>query len=115
VIIVTGAFTLDPADRDAFVAGMATRLESTRAEPGCLEYVVAADPADPGRAVLLEKWESEEALAAHAEALKSNPPSPCASCSFPPTLSDPMTRTWASSSKAPRRQECRSTSAPTGN
>jgi quinol monooxygenase YgiN len=76
VIIVTGAFTLDPADRDQFVAGMAARLQSTRAEPGCLEYVVAADPADPARAVLLEKWESEDALAAHAEALKSSPPSP---------------------------------------
>jgi len=76
VIIVTGAFTLDPADRDEFVAGMAARLQSTRAEPGCLEYVVAADPADAGRAVLLEKWESEDALATHAEVLKSNPPSP---------------------------------------
>lgn len=76
MIIVTGAFTLDPADRDEFVARMAARLQSTRAEPGCLEYVLAADPADPGRAVLLEKWESEEALAAHAEALKADPPPP---------------------------------------
>ena len=76
MIIVTGAFTLDPADRDDFVAGMAARLQSTRAEPGCLEYVVAADPADPSRAVLLEKWESEDALAAHAAALKSSPPTP---------------------------------------
>ena len=76
MIIVTGAFTLDPADRDAFVAGMAARLTSTRTEPGCLEYVIAADPADAGRAVLLEKWESEEALAAHAEVLKSTPPTP---------------------------------------
>src|SRR5689334_17540089 len=53
---------------------MAARLESTRAEPGCLEYVVAADPANPARAVLLEKWESEEALGGHAQALKANPP-----------------------------------------
>ena len=76
MIIVTGAFTLDPADRDEFVAGMAARLKSTRAEPGCLVYVVAADPADPGRAVLLEKWESEDALATHAEALKTTRPAP---------------------------------------
>ena len=76
MIIVTGEFTLDPADRDDFIARMAGRLQSTRAEPGCLEYVVAADPADPGRAVLLEKWESEEALAGHAQALKANPPAP---------------------------------------
>ena len=45
-------FNDDPADQAAFVAGRVEAIEATRTEPGCLEYVMAADPADgrdPGR------------------------------------------------------------------
>ena len=85
MIIVTGQFTIDPAERDNFLQGMVPALERTRKEGGCLEYVMGADPADPGRIVLLEKWESDEALAAHAEALKTAPRS--ASTARPTSMS----------------------------
>jgi len=68
-----GQFTVDPAERDEFVAARAPLLEAVRKEAGCLEYTIAADPGDPGRAVLVERWESEEALDAHAANLKNAP------------------------------------------
>ena len=40
-------------------------LRQARTEPGCLDYVVAADPVEPGRVNVYERWESKEHLAAH--------------------------------------------------
>ncbi|MFJ3788596.1 putative quinol monooxygenase [Kitasatospora sp. NPDC090091] len=36
-----------------------------RAEPGCLQYDLHQVSGDPDRFVLIERWESEAALAAH--------------------------------------------------
>jgi quinol monooxygenase YgiN len=69
MVIVQGIYRLDPADRDAFVAQSLETMQASRAEKGCLEYVIAADPADPGRAILSERWESNEDLDAHSRAL----------------------------------------------
>lgn len=35
------------------------------AEPGCLNYELLGDAADQNKFVLIEKWASEDALAAH--------------------------------------------------
>ncbi len=64
-MIVQGAFVVDPADRDAFIAGSTAGMEASRAEAGCLEYVFAPDPIDPSRVVLSERWESKEHLDDH--------------------------------------------------
>jgi quinol monooxygenase YgiN len=69
MVIVQGVFQLDPADRDAFLAESADNMRISRGERGCLEYVIAADPLDPGRAVLSERWESMEDLNEHLSAL----------------------------------------------
>ncbi len=69
MVIVQGVYRLDPADRDAFVAQSRQNMEIARGERGCLEYVVAADPMDPGRAILSERWDSMDDLDAHASAL----------------------------------------------
>lgn len=37
----------------------------TRAEPGCLQYDMHRDAADPRLFVFIEMWRSEEALQAH--------------------------------------------------
>lgn len=34
-------------------------------EPGCLDYIFASDLAVPGRIHVYERWESDEAMAAH--------------------------------------------------
>jgi hypothetical protein len=45
----------------------------SRAERGCIEYVIAADPVDPGRAVLFERWETQADLDAHGAAMRNAP------------------------------------------
>ena len=71
MVIVGGWFEVDPSERDAFVAERADVMLRSRAERGCIEYVIAADPVDPGRAVLFERWASQTDLDAHAAALRA--------------------------------------------
>ena len=65
MIIVSGTFEVDPASRDDFLAERLDRMRTSRAEAGCLEYTFSADPLEPGRVVLFERWESQAALDAH--------------------------------------------------
>jgi quinol monooxygenase YgiN len=80
MLIVAGHFEVDPADRDAFLAGRVEAMRSTRTEAGCLEYVMSADPLDPTRVMLFERWADQAAFDAHmagvANAPKSNGPAP---------------------------------------
>jgi quinol monooxygenase YgiN len=69
MVIVAGVFTMDPGQRDAFLAGRMEMMRVSRAEKGCIEYTFAADPLDPGRVVLVEKWESQDDLDAHLAAI----------------------------------------------
>jgi quinol monooxygenase YgiN len=72
--IIAGTFELDPADRDAFLLGRADLIRRSRAEPGCIVYVFAADPLQPGRVELFERWDNEEALEQHRRVLTTSPP-----------------------------------------
>ena len=65
LVIVAGWFEVDPEERDAFVAERVASIRRSRSEQGCIEYVIAADPADPRRAVLFERWASQADLDAH--------------------------------------------------
>jgi quinol monooxygenase YgiN len=65
MIIVGGTFEVDPAQRDEFLAERAERMRTSRAEPGCIEYTFAADPLEPGRVILFERWEDQASLDAH--------------------------------------------------
>jgi quinol monooxygenase YgiN len=64
-VIVQGTFSVDPSERDRFVETSMDAMRSSRQEEGCLEYVMAADPLDPGRVVLSERWESMDHLQQH--------------------------------------------------
>jgi len=75
VIIVGGEFEVDPDERDRFLADRHDVMRRSRNESGCLEYTFSADPLDPGRVLLYERWESQEALDAHLSALRAGPPS----------------------------------------
>ena len=72
-VIVQGSFVLDPKERDRFVATSIEGMRSSRQEDGCLEYVMAADPLDPGRAVLSERWESMDHLQTHLSQQRKAP------------------------------------------
>jgi quinol monooxygenase YgiN len=64
-VILQGAFLFDPEERDRFVEARIEAMRSSRQEDGCLEYVIAADPLDPERVVLSERWESSDHLQNH--------------------------------------------------
>jgi quinol monooxygenase YgiN len=73
ITIVQGSFVLDPKERNRFVEASIEAMRSSRQEEGCLEYVIAADPLDPERAVLTERWESMDHLQQHLAQQRSTP------------------------------------------
>jgi quinol monooxygenase YgiN len=52
-----GSMTAAPTHRDALIAIL---LESIHDMPGCLSYIVAADPADENQVWITEVWDSKE-------------------------------------------------------
>ncbi len=68
MVIVGGTFTVDPERREEFLAGQLELMRISRAEPGCLEYTFSADPLDPDRVVLFERWATQDDLDAHLRA-----------------------------------------------
>ncbi len=80
MLIVAGHFEVDPADQEAFIAGRVESMKATRTETGCLEYAMTADPLDPTRVLLFERWEDQAAFDGHmaglADAPKSTGPAP---------------------------------------
>jgi quinol monooxygenase YgiN len=73
VLIVAGSFELDPGDRDEFLAAKLDAMQATREEPGCLEYVMSADPIDPTRVVLFERWQDQAAFDGHMAVVQAAP------------------------------------------
>ena len=76
MVIVGGTFEVDPSQREQFLASRLEMMRASRGEPGCLEYTFAADPIEPGRVVLYERWESQADLDAHLAALRAGAPRP---------------------------------------
>ena len=46
MIVVQGVFRVHEAERERYLAESAETQRISRSEPGCLEYVLAADPLD---------------------------------------------------------------------
>ena len=64
MIIVAGPIFVAPGRRDAFVAGSVEAVAAARETPGCLDFVVAADPLDADRVNVFERWSTIAALEA---------------------------------------------------
>lgn len=62
--IIAGWLDYGP-HRDAVLSAFVVCARASREEQGCLDYLVTADPDDPGRVVVFERWESEPDLVAH--------------------------------------------------
>jgi quinol monooxygenase YgiN len=73
MLIIAGSFEVDPARRDEFIAGREDAMRRSRAEPGCHAYVLSADPLEPGRVCLFERWEGKEELKGHLDAMRTAP------------------------------------------
>jgi quinol monooxygenase YgiN len=71
MVIVGGTFLVDPDQREQFLAERHGLIRTSRGESGCLEYVFSADPIDPSRVVLFERWTNQEALDAHIADLRA--------------------------------------------
>ncbi len=54
-----------PEHYDEVRAAMARLVEPSRAEPGCLEYVMHRSLTRPNALVFFERWKSKEHLEAH--------------------------------------------------
>ena len=73
MLIVAGTFDVDPELRQEFVRSKEQAMRTSRREDGCHEYVFSADPLEPGRVVLFERWADKASLAAHLDRLRSQP------------------------------------------
>jgi quinol monooxygenase YgiN len=85
VLIVAGTFMVEPQDRDDFIATRIDGMRNSRAEAGCLEYTFSADPLDPERVLLFERWNDQGSLDAHLAAMMTAPPDDAAKASPVPT------------------------------
>src|SRR5262245_15874490 len=64
MVIVAGHLKVDLERREDFLAGSLKIVEKARAADGCLDFAMTADPLDPGRVNLFERWESQAAVKA---------------------------------------------------
>jgi quinol monooxygenase YgiN len=73
MLIVAGVFEVDPERRDEFLRAKEDVMRTSRQEPGCHAYAFSADPLEPGRVLLYERWEDKPSLAAHLARLRAQP------------------------------------------
>ncbi|MCV7169705.1 antibiotic biosynthesis monooxygenase [Mycobacterium manitobense] len=71
MVIVAGHLAVQPAQRDAYLAGCVEVVRQARGAPGCLDFVISADLVDEGRVNVYERWESQGAV----EAFRGSGPS----------------------------------------
>ena len=71
MVIVAGHVTVEPEQREAYLAGCVRVVEQARRAAGCLDFAIAADLIDPGRVNIFERWASRAAV----ETFRGNGPS----------------------------------------
>ncbi|MBV9580162.1 MAG: antibiotic biosynthesis monooxygenase [Chloroflexi bacterium] len=68
-------FTADSAEiADKAIESAVERCKRSQAEPGCVQFEVFRSALRPEHYVLLEHWESKDALAVHAQGMAGSPP-----------------------------------------
>lgn len=71
MVIVAGHITVEPQQRESYLAGCVSIVERARGTAGCLDFAITADLLDPGRVNIFERWESQAAV----ETFRSRGPS----------------------------------------
>lgn len=64
-VVVLASLNARAGQEDAVLAGLAEAAARTHEEAGCLLYALHRSTDDPTRIVLVERWESREALDEH--------------------------------------------------
>ena len=70
MIQINGTIQLAPgtiADSPDTVEAIKVMVAASRAEDGCINYTFAQDLSDPDVLIIYERWENQEALAAHGK------------------------------------------------
>jgi quinol monooxygenase YgiN len=62
MIIVAGALTVDPGQRDTYMDGCLSVVKAARRASGCRDFALSPDLLDAGRINVFERWDSEEDL-----------------------------------------------------
>ena len=62
MVIVAGHITVEPQQRESYLAGCVSVVEQARGTAGCLDFAISADLIDPGRVNVFERWESQAAV-----------------------------------------------------
>ena len=62
MIIVAGALTVDPEQRDAYLEGSVSVVSAARRAPGSIDFALSPDLLEPGRINVFERWSSDEDL-----------------------------------------------------
>lgn len=65
MILVNAKITAKPGKKDRIIESAQNVIESTRQEPGCINYHLYANTEDENILMMLEKWETQEALDIH--------------------------------------------------
>ncbi len=66
-IVLVAEFRARTATQDELAERLVEMVTLTRSEPGCIQYDLHRDQADPLRLVFVETWASTAALEAHNE------------------------------------------------
>ncbi|WP_238419660.1 putative quinol monooxygenase [Gordonia sp. 'Campus'] len=64
MVIVAGSLEVDADGRAAYLDGCVEVVSAARHTPGCLDFAISADPVDPCRINIFERWESQSAVEA---------------------------------------------------
>lgn len=64
-IVVHATISTNPGTVDTMKSAIADLERATRAEPGCIDYVLASAINDPNVIRITEHWQSTEALKTH--------------------------------------------------
>ena len=62
MVIVAGHVTVEPQQRESYLAGCVSVVEQAGGTTGCLDFAVTADLIDPGRVNIFERLESQAAV-----------------------------------------------------
>lgn len=71
-VILTGFIEVPRADLESVKAELATHIELTRNESGCLAFAVEEDPKQECRFIVYEKFVNQNAFAAHQHRVKKS-------------------------------------------
>jgi quinol monooxygenase YgiN len=93
VIIVAGTLRVAAADRERYLRAVTGVTVAARRAPGCLDFVQAADPLDPERINIFERWETDADLARFRDSDDLESPEPdVPEPEVPPVLSAEVRR-----------------------